>query len=122
MVSARLVSARRGSSSLGCLMPLLVISAIAYFAVNIGEVYWRFYRFRDAMAQEVRFAARRTDDEILRNLRSKADSIGLPESAQNIEVEREKRTIRVYTNYYEHIELPLVVREIHFHPRAEGTY
>ena len=116
------MSARRGASSLGCLVPLLIISAIAYFAVNVGEVYWRFYRFRDAMAQEVRFAARRTDDEILRNLRSKADSIGLPESARNIEVEREKRTIRVYTNYYERIELPLVVREIHFHPRAEGTY
>ena len=117
-----MVSARRGASSMGCLMPLLILSAIAYFGVNVGETYLRFYRYRDAMEQEVRFASRRTDHEILQNLRDKADSLGLPESAKQVEIERERRSIRLWVNYYERVELPLVVREIHFHPRAEGTY
>ena len=39
-----------------------------YFAVNVGEPYLRFYRYRDAMRQEVRFAAHFTDDDILRHL------------------------------------------------------
>lgn len=118
----RLDSSRRGASSLGCLVPLLIVSAIAYFGVNIGETYLRYYRYRDAMEQEARFAGRRTDADIERILRAKADSLGLPESAQQLEIERERRTIRISTNYYERVELPLVVREIHFQPRAEATY
>jgi len=56
-----MVSLRRGTSSLGCLFSLLVLAAIVYFGVNVGEVYFRFYQFQDAMRQEVRFAAHNND-------------------------------------------------------------
>jgi hypothetical protein len=115
-----MVSARRGASSLGCLVSLLIVSAVAYFGVNAGEVYLRYYRFEDAMKQEALFASRNSDDVIVMRLRSFADSLELPEAAQHIGVRRGPHTIQVWSEYYDHIELPLTVREVHFAPRAES--
>lgn len=117
-----MVRSRRGAGSLGCLFMLLVLAAIVYFAVNIGEVYFRFYQFQDAMRQEVRFAAHNSDGQILRRLRAEADSLGLPEAAGVVTLQRDGRHIEVESEYYEHIELPLYVREVHFNPHAEGIF
>jgi hypothetical protein len=117
-----MVRARRGSSSLGCLFALLLLSAAGYFAVNVGEVYFRFYQYKDAMRQEVRFAAHNSDAVILRHLRAQADSLGLPEAAGEVTLQRDGRHIEMESEYYVHIELPMMVREIRFNPHAEGIF
>jgi hypothetical protein len=117
-----MVSTRRGSSSLGCLFSLLVIAAIGYFGVNVGEVFFRYYQYKDAMRQEVRFAAHNNDAIIVRHLRDQADSLGLPEAARNVLVQRDGRHIEIEAEYYEHIELPLTVREVYLNPHAEGIF
>jgi len=115
------VSARRGIASLGCLLTLLVIVTIAYFSVGIGEAYWRYYQFRDAMRQEARFASNRTDDEIERRLRAFADSIGLPSAAGRVRVRRAPSAVTISADYDEYVELPLEPRNFHFSPRVEWT-
>jgi hypothetical protein len=117
-----MVKNRRGGSSLGCLFTLLVLAAIMYFGVNIGEVYFRFYQYQDAMRQEVRFAAHNNDAVILRHLREQADSLGLPEAAGLVTLQRDGRHIELESEYYEHVELPLTVRDLHFNPHAEGIF
>lgn len=115
--------ARPGRSSLGCLFVLLVLTAVGYFTVNLGEAYWRFYQFQDAMKQEARFAGRRTDEAIALRLRAKADSLGLPDEAlRRLRVRRAAGRLRITSEYVETIELPLVVREIRFAPKAEGRF
>ena len=117
-----MVRSRHGSSSLGCLFALLLLSAAGYFAVNIGEVYFRFFQYKDAMRQEVRFAAHNSDDVILRHLLAQVDSLGLPEAAGEVTLQRDGRHIEMESEYYEHIELPLFVREVRFNPHAEGIF
>jgi hypothetical protein len=117
-----MVRSRPGSSSLGCLFALLLLSAVGYFAVNIGEVYFRFYQYQDAMRQEVRFASHNSDQVILRHLRAQADSLGLPEAAGEVTLQRDGRHIEMESEYYVHIELPLYVREVRFNPHAEGIF
>jgi len=117
-----MVTARRGSSSLGCLFTLLVLAAICYFGVNIGEVYFRYFQYKDAMRQEVRFAAHNNDAIIVRHLRDQADSLGLPDGARNVVVQRDGRHIEIEAEYYDHIELPLTVREVYLNPHAEGIF
>ena len=115
--------ARRGRSSLGCLLVLLLLTAAGYFTVNLGEAYWRFYRYQDAMKQEARFAGRRTDEVIAQRLRVKADSIGLPEEAiRRLRVRRTPNRLRISSEYVETIEMPLVVRQLRFEPHAEGSF
>ena len=64
---------RRGASTLGCLFYLLIAVAVAYFGVNVGRAYWRFYQYQDDIRQEVRFARQRTNDQILNHLRASAE-------------------------------------------------
>ncbi len=118
-----MVTRRRGVSSLGCLFTILVFAVIVYFGVGVGEHYMRFYQYQDAMRQETRFAAHNNDTQIEHHLRDFADSLGLPESAGEVSVQRDGRHIEIESEYYVHIELPLMVREVRFqHPHAEGIY
>lgn len=113
---------RRGRSSLGCLFVLLLVAAGLYFGVNIGEVYWRFYEYQDAMRQEVRFAAQIPDDRMKLHLSALADSLGLPEDAADVTIDRTRTDISVSAEYTEQVELPLFVRQIRFRPHAEGRF
>jgi hypothetical protein len=115
-----MVRTRHGRSNLGCLVVALLLAAGLYFGVNVGEVYLRYYRFRDAMTQNVRFASQRSDGEIKARLATFADSIGLPEGASKVRVRRTTHLIRISSEYYEHVELPLIIREVFLNPHAEG--
>lgn len=117
-----MVKSRRGVSSLGCLVTLLIIAAALYFGVGIGENYFRFYEYQDSMRQEVRFAQHNGDALILRHLRDRADSLGLPESAGEVTLQRDGRHIQLESEYYVHLELPLYVKEVRFNPHAEGIF
>ena len=117
-----MVSARAGASRLGCLLGLLLVVTVCYFGFNIGEVYFRSYRFKDAMAQEVRFADTRDDVTIRTRLMAVADSLGLPDEAGRVKIERNGDRITISSVYTEHVELPLFVREFKFSPQAVRAF
>ena len=101
-----MVRPRSGSSTLGCLFVLLLLSDDEHvFNFGIG-----------------RFASHNNDQVILRHLRAQADSLGLPEAAGEVTLQRSARHIEIESEYYEHIELPLFVREVRFNPHAEGIF
>ena len=110
---------RRGESRLGCLIVLLILAVAAYFAVDFGEAYFRFYQFKDAMGQEARFATTKTDEQITKRLSSLADSLQLPPGAELITIDRSPTIITISSDYDEVIKLPLKKEYvIHFHPSA----
>ena len=115
-----MVSGRRGAGKIGCLFTLLLVVTIGYFAVNVGEVYVRYFKYRDAIAQEVRFASTRSDDAIRVRLASIADSLGLPDDAGRVHITRTNTRIRISAEYSERVELPLFVREFRFSPSSDG--
>lgn len=117
-----MVRSRAGKSGLGGLLTLVVIGFIAYFGIHIGTKYWNFYQFQDRMRQEARFAQHRSDILIQRRLREFADSLKLPEGAQKVTVRRRQGTIHIWAEYYEVIEFPGFVREVHFHPEVVSTF
>lgn len=114
--------ARRGASTLGCLIPLLLLALAIYFAIDFGEAYFRFYQFKDAMSQEARFASTRTDDQINRHLSSLADSLQMPAGAELISISRSPTSIAISSDYDEVIRLPFKnERVIHFHPSVASS-
>lgn len=117
-----MVTRSRGASTLGCLFSLLVVVAVMYFGVNVGAPYLRYYQFRDTMQQEARFANRKTDPEIIRTLRLKADSLELPAAAHRINVRRTPNQVVIWTDYTETIDFPFVSRAITFRPVAERAF
>ena len=117
-----MVKRRAGKGALGCLLTLVIVGAIGYFAWSVGSTYWAYYQFQDRMKQEARFAMHRSDALIQRRLRDFADSLGLPEGAQQVNVRRRQRTIQIWAEYYQILEFPGFVREVFFHPQAVGTF
>ena len=117
-----MVRTPRGRASLGCLVLLLALAVVAYAAVDVGEAYWRYYEFNDAMRQEARFAEHRTADEIQQRLRSYADSLGLPDDARRVRVELTPKRITISAQYDEHVKLPFSARDFHFSPKAEWIF
>lgn len=110
---------RTGISRLGCLLPLLILAVGAYFAVDFGEAYFRYYQFKDAMGQEARFAADKTDEQITTRLAALADTLQLPAGAELITIQRSPTLITIWSDYDEVITLPMKKeRVIHFHPSA----
>ncbi|MEW5917584.1 MAG: hypothetical protein AB1762_14360 [Gemmatimonadota bacterium] len=115
-----MVTARGGRGKLGCLLLLLVLASAIYFGADVGEVYWRYYRFNDAVRQEAQYAATRTDEEIKLRLIALADSLGLPdEASRRLDVRRSANRLVIQTSYIEHIDVPLYKRDVRFTPNAE---
>lgn len=114
--------ARRGASTMGCLIPLLLLALAIYFAIDFGEAYFRYYQFKDAMGQEARFAATRTDNQINGHLSSLADSLQMPPGAELISIGRSSTSITISSDYDEVIKLPFKKEQvIHFHPSAVSS-
>lgn len=120
MVSAK--RHERGASSRGCLMSLLIFVAVLYYGVNIGEVYFRYYRLIDEMQTEARLAAGLDDGTIRRRIQAAVEEIGLPDSAGG----RQLRVLRtafprqmvIESHYSESVTLPFFNHNFSFHPRV----
>jgi len=116
------ITSRRGASSFGCLLSLLIFVAALYYAVNIGEVFFRYYRLLDEMETEAHLAAGLDDGTIRRRIQAAVEEIGLPDSAGNrqLQVYRSSspREIVIETRYSEIVSLPFFNHSFSFHPRT----
>jgi hypothetical protein len=116
------VSSRRGASSSGCLLSLLLFVAALYYGVNIGEVYFRYYRLVDEMQTQARLAAAIDDGTIRRRIQAAVEEIGIPDSAggRQLVVRRtaSPRQIVIETHYSETVSLPFFNHSFALHPRA----
>lgn len=112
--------ARRGTSQLGCVIQLVILASVLYFGWYAGQDLLDYYRLRDAMKQQARFATLRTDTQIKDRLRSFADSVGLPEEAHEINVVRGDNVIRIWSEYDQPLRLPFdIQKSVHLRPSVE---
>jgi hypothetical protein len=112
---------RRGASTTGCLLSLLVLVAVLYYGVNIGELYIRYYRLMDEMGSQARVAAALDNGTIRRRIEAEIASIGLPDDAvTNLEITRSAspREITIESEYSESVHLPLFDHTFRFHPKV----
>ncbi|MEO8201213.1 MAG: hypothetical protein ABI679_11875 [Gemmatimonadota bacterium] len=114
----RTSNTRRGASTLGCLISLLIAAAALYYGFNIGKVYFRYYQLTDTMRTNARLAPSLTDATIRRRLLTRVDELGLPQEAQKFVIKRsgKPRTISIETEYSESVDLPLFQHTFLFHP------
>lgn len=109
-----------GTSRVGCVVQLAILAAIIYFGAYAGQDLLDYYRLRDAMKQEARFAKLRTDTQIKDRLRSFADSVGLPVAAQDVNIVRDQNTIHIWSEYDQPLRLPFEIQKsVHLRPSVE---
>lgn len=111
---------RPGTSRLGCVIYLAIFIGFIYFGLYAGQDLLDYYRLRDAMKQEARFATLRSDTQISDRLKLFADSIGLPPEAKDINITRDENTIRIWTEYDQPLRLPFDLKKsVHLRPYVE---
>ena len=116
---------RRGASTLGCLVSLVLFAGAIYFGVRVGGIYLRYYELVDQMRASARFAARQSDAVIRRNLQQTVDELGIPAEAKRVAIRRfgPPPTIRIRISYTERLELPLRRHiDIPFRPEVESRF
>jgi hypothetical protein len=117
------VVARRGASTLGCLLPLLLAAVVVYLGHGVVEAYFHNYQFADSMVQESRFSSNVSDDVITSHFRALADSLGLPRSAGMIRISRASGGVTIWSDYDVTIEFPFNhEKTLHFHPSSESSF
>jgi hypothetical protein len=123
MVSRSRGSAAHGTSRLGCVVQVAILATIIYFGAYAGQDLLDYYRLRDAMKQEARFATLRTDTQIKDRLRSFADSVGLPVAAQDVNIVRDQNIIHIWSEYDQPLRLPFdIQKSVHLRPSVEQRF
>jgi len=112
---------RRGASALGCLFAILVFVAVLYYGLDLGRIYWNYYKLKDEMESSARFAQTRSDPEILRHLGGIAQDLGLPPEAKRFVIKRSKTppVVSIKTEYRVAVDLPFQHRVLTMRPEVE---
>ena len=111
-------SDRRGGTTLGCVISLVLFLGALYYGVHIGQVYLRFYRLQDAMRFQAQMAPTIDNGVIARRLAATADSI--LGRHPGFRIERSGRRITIQTEYSDSVDLPFFRHTFVFRPRAEA--
>lgn len=111
----------RGASMLGCLFSIMILMVVLYYAVDVGRVYWDYYKFQDEMETSARFASTQSDDQIRLHLKGVAQDLGLPAEAQRIVIRRSKSPplVSIRSQYAIELTLPFTHKEVILRPVAE---
>jgi hypothetical protein len=116
MVSVRRCE-RRGASSFGCLVSIILLVAVLYYGYHVGQVYLKFYQLQDEMNTQASLAPSLADDVIYRRLSAKSDSL-LGRSLR-FAIQRAKR-ITITTEYSDSVDLPFFKHTFRLKPKAEA--
>jgi hypothetical protein len=122
MVSRRRVADMRGKARFGCLFTLLLVAVVGYYGVQFGASQVRYWRMKDAMQSEARFAPNISDEVIRRRLTRTAQDLGLPPEAQRFRIRRfaRPREIVITTSWQDTLALPFYSRPITRRPEARA--
>jgi hypothetical protein len=82
---------RRTKRPVGFLVLLAVVGILIYFGIAPARGYVRYYQMKEAMQEQAGYATSLTDDDIRRQLRTKATELGLPAEAYRVTIRRRGR-------------------------------
>jgi hypothetical protein len=112
--------AQRGKITAGAAFWTLVLVAVVYLGIKIVPIYVNNFQFADAVQNEARLALvnRKTSEQIRDTIFTKAQELALPLARDQIRVEVELRTVRIYCEYDAEVELPGYTLRLHFNPSS----
>jgi hypothetical protein len=112
---------RRGGSTLGCVVSIVILALATYCGVQFGQPWFRYYQLLDEMEISARLGPSLTDAVIHRRLEAKAKELGLPPEGHKFTIKRtgNPRKIIITTEYSETVTIPLFSHTFVFAPKVE---
>lgn len=111
---------RRGASTGGCLLSIVILVVVLYYGINLGRVWYRYWEIQDRMKVAARYSQNQSNTQILTQLKNDAHDIGLPPGAATFRITRVDHppSITITTEYREDVDLPLFKRTFVFRPKV----
>lgn len=109
--------------NLRLLIAILVVAAGVYVGIKVVPVYFNFYQFQDAIAEEasVQSYTGKSESDMRESVWKKAQQLELPiTSIEQIKVERTGNTVSIWTEYTVHIDLPIHPFDMKFSPNSKN--
>jgi hypothetical protein len=70
------------------LIKIIIALIVIHGAFRIGNVYWNFYRYEDALQQMAQFGERRSDKQLCDEAMTTAANFGVPIAANGLSIRR----------------------------------
>jgi len=98
-----------GAVSFGCLLFLLIMIALGYVGLKVGEAYWKYFEAREKIREAMNWAATgdpKPEEEIIKRVITKTREVELELSVDDIRVQKRANTLTVIVNWVQEVEFP----------------
>jgi hypothetical protein len=85
-------------------LKLAVVALIAHAGIKIVPVFWANLRFKDALAEQARFAGKKTEDELRSRAEKTANSLEIPVGGDQISIRKVGAATSFDTRYVAQLE------------------
>lgn len=109
-----------GEGQFGCLVGIVLLLAACLVAYKMIPVKVKAAELRDTIIDEAKSGGQRNDKQITDAILREAETLELPLSEENIDIERKAGQIRVTVDYTIPVEFPGYTYNWAFHHRAEN--
>jgi hypothetical protein len=114
----------RGGAKLNMLITLLIVGTMGYTSFKIVPVYVENYQLQDSIQTESRFALtgypKRTPDDVRNDVLKKAQELGLPLRAEDIQVTMNNGSVDIGAEYSVTFDLAVYQWTHDFHLHADN--
>jgi hypothetical protein len=108
---------RRGASTMGCLVFILIAGVIAYVGVRVGEAYWSFFEVRHKIHEALNWAAAgspKSEGDITQKVIANVTQVGVELSSKNIQISQTTDTLTITVSYGQEVEFPYYTLPLDF--------
>src|SRR5262249_54284204 len=85
-------------------LKLALVALVAHAAIKIVPVFWSNLRFKDALAEQARFAGKKTEDELRNRAEKIANDLEIPVTGESIAIKRTGAQTSFDTRYVAQLE------------------
>ena len=93
---------------------LVVLVAVVYYAFEFRSVYWRQYKVKEVVEQQLAYAGQLTDDAIRENLLAEIAGLGVPREGFAFYFRRipQPQALEVSISYVETVNLVFTTKKM----------
>ncbi len=107
----------RGASALGCLFFLVVIGALGYVGIKVGEAYWDYFDIRQRVRETLNWAVAgqaKTDTEIFQKVAASVRQAGVELNPKNVKISHSGENLTIEVSWTRELEFPSYTYPLHF--------
>jgi hypothetical protein len=115
------VANRRGRGLFGCLLPIILLVAFIYVAVQFGRPWFAYRQYQQEMRNVAELNESLGDSVMVARITARADSLRLPNAAKRLSIRRfsDPARLEIRAEYQETVTLPIIGEKvITFKPSA----